>query len=295
MNTICPKCKSEKISKNGKRKTENRGLIQTYKCKECSYRFVIDDGFYRMRNAPEKITLCLDLFYKGISTRQIQAHLNAFYPHNSSWVSIYKWVVKYADKITKFTESLKLKVGKEIQIDEIEIGKRESQYHGWFIDSIDTDTRFMVSTGFKRNRQLEEVKEVLQNIKDKTENQVEKITSDGWLAYPNAIQKVYGFSNKTHKLNIIHNKVTQLKHEGFNHKIERMHNSIRQRTKTNRGFHGSIESFNSLMNGYKIYYNFIRKHMALGKTPSELATDIKLNENNKWLELINISAISSIN
>ena len=37
-----------------------------------------------------------------------------------------------------------------------------------------------------------------------------------------------------------------------------------------------------------IYYNFITKHQALGKTPSELATDIKLKEN-KGLELINLS------
>lgn len=74
---IYPKCKSKEIKKDGKRKT-NRGLIQRYKCKECSYRFIQNDGFYRMRNSPQKITLCLDLFYKGISTRQIQGHSKLF-------------------------------------------------------------------------------------------------------------------------------------------------------------------------------------------------------------------------
>jgi len=43
------------------------------------------------------------------------------------------------------------------------------------------------------------------------------------------------------------------------------------------------------MKDWEIYYNFVRKHLAIGKTPSELATDIKLNENNKWLELIELS------
>lgn len=42
------------------------------------------------------------------------------------------------------------------------------------------------------------------------------------------------------------------------------------------------------MKGFEIHYNFIRKHLALNKTPSELATDIKL-EGNKWLELIELS------
>ena len=86
-----------------------------------------------------------------------------------------------------------------------------------------------------------------------------------------------------------HNQVNASKGEGFNIKIERLHNSIRQRIKVNRGFHGSTESANILMKGFEIHYNFIRNHLSLGKTPSELATDIKLKENNKWLELINLS------
>ena len=38
----CPNCKTENIKKDGKRKTENRGLIQRYKCLECRKRFIID-------------------------------------------------------------------------------------------------------------------------------------------------------------------------------------------------------------------------------------------------------------
>lgn len=77
--------------------------------------------------------------------------------------------------------------------------------------------------------------------------------------------------------------------KAFNWKIERLHNSIRARTKTFRGFHGSIESAKAIMKGIEINYNFIRKHQALGKCPYEIATDIKLKENNKWLELIELS------
>lgn len=69
-----------------------------------------------------------------------------------------------------------------------------------------------------------------------------------------------------------------------------MHNSIRQRTQNFRGFHGSVESANAIMKGLEIYYNFIRKHQSLnGKTPSEIATDIKLTNPNKWLELIEVA------
>jgi hypothetical protein len=43
------------------------------------------------------------------------------------------------------------------------------------------------------------------------------------------------------------------------------------------------------MKGYETYYNFIRKHQAIGKCPYELACpDLKLGLN-KWLDLIKLS------
>ena len=35
----------------------------------------------------------------------------------------------------------------------------------------------------------------------------------------------------------------------------------------------------------------IRKHQAIGKCPYELATDLKLINPNKWLELIELSCV----
>jgi len=283
---ICPHCKTEHIKKDGKRKTQNRGLIQRYKCLECNKKFVLDDGFFRMRNSPQKITLCLDLFYRGVSTRKVQELLQAFYPHNSSWVSIYSWVVKYAKMISKFTETLKLQVGKEIQVDEMEY--RVNKQKAFFIDSIDTTTRFMVASEFVRGRTTEDLKQVIKRAKDKTDNQISICTTDGFYAYHKAVKSVFGYNKNLKQFNVKHNIVTQLKNEGFNHKVERMHSNIRARTKTFRGF-GSINGGNAVMKGYETYYNFIRVHQAIGKCPYELATDLKLNNPNKWIELIQLS------
>ena len=283
----CPHCKSQDVVKRGFFQTATNGKQQRYYCKSCNKKFIEQTPFYRMRNAPNKITLCLDLFYKGVSTRQIQHHLQAFYPHNASWVSIYQWIVKYSKKISQFTNNLKLQVGKEMQIDEVEYKTRGKQ--SWFIDSIDTKTRFMVASNYVKSRGQNELKQVLKLARQKTDNQIETITSDGFMAYPKAVKLAFGYY-KIKKGEIKHKVVTQLKKEGFNIMIERMHNSLRQRTKTFRGFHGSLESANSIMKGFEIYYNFIRPHLALnGKTPSDLATNIKLGEKNKWLELINLS------
>jgi hypothetical protein len=53
-----------------------------------------------------------------------------------------------------------------------------------------------------------------------------------------------------------------------------------------RGFKNE-ESAQQIIEGFRAYYNFIRRHQSLkGKTPAEMAK-IDLNlEGNKWLELI---------
>jgi transposase-like protein len=283
----CPRCKSENIIKRGYFQTQAHGKQQRYYCKSCNKKFIEQTPFYRMRNNPQKITLCLDLFYKGVSTRQIQQHLHDFYPHNASWVSVYKWIIRYSKLISNFTDNLKIKVGKELQVDEMQIGSQKSRYNDWFVDSIDTTTRYMVASEFGKSRDEKSIKKVLGKAKIKSENKFDMITTDGFTIYDKSVKNVFGYYH-FQRGDKIHKVVTQLKNEGFNIKIERMHNSIRHRIKTFRGFHGSVSSANAIMKGYEIYYNFIRKHLALGKTPSELETDIKL-EGNKWLELINLS------
>ena len=294
---ICPKCKSKEVIKWCKRKTKNRGLIQRYRCNDCEKYFTLDDGFFRMRNAPQKITCAVDLFYRGVSTRKVQEHFQAFYPNNSSHKSIYKWVVKYAKMISNFTKGLKLQVGSEIQTDEMEYSRRKQRNKkgvdkNWFIDVIDSKTRFMVASEYVKAREQKEIKAILKAVKFKTENQVEICTTDGLVHYEKVVKSVFGYNNKIGKHNVFHNKVNASAGEGFNIMIERLHNNIRQRTKTFRGFHGSISSANAIMKGFEIYYNFITKHQAINKCPYELAVpELKsqLNVPNKWLALIQLA------
>lgn len=291
----CPKCKSNKAIKWCKRKTENRGLIQRYKCKDCLNTFIQDDGFYRMRNNPQKVTCAVDLFYRGVSTRKVQEHFKAFYPHNSSHKSIYKWIVKYSKMISKFTDNLKLKVGSEIQADEMQYSRRKNHFRkgvdtNWFIDAIDTETRFMVASEFVKHREQINLKRVLRTARKKTENQIKIVTTDGLPAYTRAVKSQFGY-HRFQRKEVVNNVLNISAGDGFNIMIERLHNNIRQRTKTFRGFHGSVESANSIMKGWEIYYNFITKHQSLNKCPYELATDLKLNSENKWLELIGLSVI----
>lgn len=289
----CPFCKGKDIVKRGTFQTETHGKQQRYFCKNCNKKFIERTGFYRMRNNPQKITCALDLFYRGISTRKVQGHFKAFYPHNSSNVSIYNWVVKYSKMISKFTDKLKINNGQEIQLDEMEYHRRETHKKkglskDWFIDSIDTQTRFLLSAEYVKSRGKTEITYAFKETKERARNHILLCTTDGLLTYPEVIKRVFTYRALRTK-EVIHNRVNASKGEGFNIYIERLHNSLRQRTESFRGFHGSIESANSIMKGLVIFYNFIRKHQAIKKCPYELATDLKLNSNNKWLELIQLA------
>ena len=284
---ICPNCNSTNVIKWTKRKTQNRGIIQRYKCKDCGKYFTIDDGFFRMRNNPKKITCAIDLFYRGVSTRKVQEHFQAFYPHNSSNVTVYNWVVKYSKMISNFTDKIKINGGQEVQVDEIEYKTKGEK--SWFIDSIDSKTRYMVASNFFKQRTTENINVVMKRAKYKTQGNVTTITTDGFHAYIKSVKKTFGYNNKIHQFNVHHNISIACIEGHFNIYIERLHNSIRERTKTFRGFHGSIESADSIMKGYEIFYNFIRKHQSINCCPYELATNLKLNNPNKWLGLIEAS------
>ena len=282
-NLSCRFCNSKNIIKRGKRKTENRGKVQRYYCKACKKRFTQNDGFYRMRNNPLKITCCLDMYFRGVSLRKIQDHLKAFYPHNSSHMSILRWIRKYSLMISKFTDNLEVDNSRAITFDEIEFNTKGKR--SFFIDVMDMNSRYILSSGYYPKRGMQEVREVLRTAKKKSKNKTTRFETDGLKVYPRALRKEYNY-NKRNK-DFIH-KITTSSDKSFNWKIERLHNSIRERFKVCRNF-GSLESARAIMKGYEIFYNFCRKHQGIKCYPYELAIpELKLGVN-KWLELIKLS------
>jgi len=71
-----------------------------------------------------------------------------------------------------------------------------------------------------------------------------------------------------------------------NNKVERFHGSWRERDKVMRGLQNN-ETAEQMLENYRTYYTFVRKHTTLdGKTPAEQANiDLELGKN-KWVGLI---------
>ena len=216
-------------------------------------------------------------------------------------MSVYRWIVKYAEMVGNLVDNIPIKCGKEMQSDEMEYHRRKSKYQkgkeqNWFVDTFDVETKFMVTGEYMRSRTNENLIKVMKRAKFKTGEQVEIVTTDGLRGYPRVLRKTFSLQSPYHassrtKSKIIHNVVIA-DERGINYPIERLHNTIRERTKVMRGFHGCLESARAIMKGLEINYNFNRKHMALGnKTPSQIAIPKLELGINKWLDLIKMSKV----
>ena len=72
--------------------------------------------------------------------------------------------------------------------------------------------------------------------------------------------------------------------------LERLHGTVRERDKVMRALK---KEESDILEGLRIYYNFVRPHMALnGKNPAEMAGINLQFEQNKWESLIRKSVIS---
>lgn len=227
------------------------------------------------------------MYYAGMSLRKIQEHLQMFAPKNSHYSTIYRWIVKYADMISTLTDNLQVQSGQELMSDEIEYHRLGEQ--NWFVDVMDTTTRYMVASDYMKSRTIENLAKVLKRGKFATGEQVKIVTTEGLQGYERVLKKSFGLKTHwNHKSPIIYNVVIASE-RGFNHKIERLYNPLRDRTKIMCGFHGSLESAKAIMKGMEIYYNFVRKHQGIdGKTPSEEAIPELALSTNKRLSLIRL-------
>jgi len=91
----CPKCKSLKISKRGKRYNKSE-VKQLYLCNKCGRKFIEQDGFERMRHDKKIIVRAIHLHNEGLSLFQIKDHLWQHDGINISREAIRKWGNKYS-------------------------------------------------------------------------------------------------------------------------------------------------------------------------------------------------------
>ncbi len=269
---LCVYCKSKNIVKDGSRIT--RGVKkQKYLCRNCGKRFIYDLVKRTKANA-KIITLVLDLWFKGVSIRKIKDHIIQFYNLEIGKSTIQRWISRFIKELNKKTEGIVPRFPETIHMDEQMIKTNGRYMYCW--NAIDKDTRFLLASNVSRGRKSKDANKVMMKLRNSKIN-ANKIVTDKLMSYRPAIKKVLGND-------VIHVANPSIRNiHSSNNIIERYHNTFRERDKIIRGFK-SKETAQTLIDGYRLYYNFIRIHQGLGMTPSQKAGFTQL-EGNRWIEL----------
>ncbi|MBU5537130.1 MAG: DDE-type integrase/transposase/recombinase [Candidatus Aenigmarchaeota archaeon] len=280
---VCVYCQSNEVLRNGSRKTIS-GDRQRFICKSCKKTFVENNLLKKFKGKPETLTLVLDLYFKGLSLRKIQDHLKQFYNLKIHYSTNYRWIIRFVKIMGNYTRKLQPKLSGIWHADEQMI-KSKGRYI-WSWNLLDSETRFLIANVVTEGREIKDAKKLFKKSKEIAQNP-ELIITDGLFSYERAIKKefsVWRLPRTEHiRLPTIRDKIN-------NNLIEKFHGSIRERDKVLRGFKEDYAAQN-ILNGFSIYYNFIRPHIGLnGFTPAQISNvNLPLNEGNRWLELLKLS------
>jgi len=130
---------------------------------------------------------------------------------------------------------------------------------------------------------FQDARAVFQDAKAKLPFMPKAVAHDGLESYTEAFRKEF-FRQKgrrTYELRSV-----SIRERGKNNRVERLHNTLKDRLKTQRALDND-HSAQIMVDGIRLAYNFARPHMALGgRTPAE-AAGVNLDlQGNRWKTII---------
>jgi len=281
----CVHCRANNYIKKGYRQTEHRGKVQKFFCRECNKYFTQDDGFYRMRNNPKKITKAIDLFYSNLSSRKVRNNFRRHEETKISHISVLNWARKYTLKVNQYVSKLNPQLSGKCYADDTQVRVSGNKNHFWV--NVDWNTRFISATHYSVNSKWTEAREFIR--KATKYGYPEFIQTDSAMFYPKVFKSL--FSRKGKGKSKVEHKITNARRTGkHNVRIETVFSKIKDRVDDFRGFK-ALWSAPILLTGIVLQHNFIENHMSTGKLPCELAGLNLETGFNRWLGLIKISSL----
>jgi putative transposase len=255
----CKYCQSQNVIKYGTYKD-----TQYYYCKDCKRKFAGSDNIIpKMQYSTSKVADALNMYFEGMSLKEIRR--NFIQQHNDyiSDVTILRWVNRFSDLAVHEAKRYKPDVGRVWVADETVIDIDGKNI--WLWDIIDTKTRFLIATHMSYTRTTKDAQQLMKQAYERTGKIPRIIYTDKLRAYLDGIELTFGADTK-------HRQGGPFDVDNNTNLIERMHSTIKSRTKVMRGLH-TLKSAKQYIDGWLVHYNFFRPHMSLkDRTPASVAT-----------------------
>ena len=126
-----------------------------------------------------------------------------------------------------------------------------------------------------------------------TPDRPDDVLTDGMNSYPVAVGKELGRkATPMDNPKLVrggrfnpHHRVPSIRARESNNKIERFHGTEKERIKVMRAF-DNLSGASGIAEGFRVHYNLVREHQALGMTPGE-AAGIPLGPQFRWKAILN--------
>jgi transposase-like protein len=246
------------------------GLVQRYFCKSCGYKFNDRESFEKLRNNPTLLLIGVDLFFLGLSTRQIARHLSSNYASEASHVTVYRWILKTTRTLQQVEKKLMptASLGRKWHADETEAKAGGRTAYVWNV--MDASSRYLLASYLSSKRDAMTFNKLLKRIVSCTRSNPETLVTDGLSSYKKALK------DSSTMRHISGNKFTD---NANNNLIERLNRTVKRRLRLMDHF-GNVNTGRTVVEGHRLYYNFVRPHMALGNmSPIEKAGVRRLSRN----------------
>jgi len=272
----CLYCKSDNITKDGLRHNKY-GDIQKFYCKNCNKYFTINLGFEKMKHDPRGITTAMQLYFSGESLRNVARSLKLL-GMDVTHQTIYNWIKKYTNLMQKYLEKIVPQVGDTWRADEIYMKiKGDMKY---LFALMDDESRFLIAQEVADSKYSHDASSLFRKAKEVAQKKPEIMITDGLMSYHNAYLNEFRTMQAPRT---VHIRNITIRGEKNNNKMERINGEIRDREKVMRGLK---KKDTVILDGYKLFHNYIRPHMGLdGQTPAD-KVGINIQGDNKWITVI---------
>jgi len=237
------------------------------RCNDCGKRFIDNENLPTMRVNKHAIITALSMYFEGLSVRKVSRQLESIYGEHVNQTTVWRWVQKYSKLVSEYVKTLSPQIGGKWHHDETVI-RCEGQ-NVWFWEMIDEETRFLVASHLSETRTLEDTITQFKRALETAKRKPTALFLDGSMQYDAAFNKVFYSRYKAGQVEMV--KRIGIQSRETNNIVERLHETVKERTRPMRGFKNE-DSARIILEGYAVNYNFARPHLSLkGKTPAQQA------------------------
>ena len=223
---VCKYCDSGDIKKWGIRETKS-GKTQRFKCTDCKKRFTANFGFEGMRYDSRTITQAIQMYYQGMSVRNIECNFEMV-AIDVDHSSIYDWVIKYSTLVSEYLKNVVPRTNERTMVRADEVWVKIAGDQKYLFASMDDDTRYWLASDMANTKFQHNADKLLELTKEKIGKSPTHFVTDGLPAYMKSSKKVFG--KKTNHIRHIH-----IQRDMNDNKMERLNGTFRDREKTFRG------------------------------------------------------------